>query len=249
MKKGKKTALIAGLLALGVGVSAFTAKYRAYLTDPDFWSKVQYDLTHCLDCKDPSVLLELFVKGNPEDFKRTLEEEIEMKYSFKQPPAKREMGRFQKQGFGNKEILIAYLQDNNEFIKASIKQGYYRDAAIAGHKIYDPLKILQLLKWGEIQAQITGIPLEIRIQEESRPTKINLEYPEKFANKEWLLRLKHDLTALKEYSPQRVIKELGETKKRIFALAKERYRSALQKYPELMDDREKRNMDKLLKGY
>ncbi len=256
-----KATLCSGILAAGILGAAGITKCQDYIKDPDIWKKVMHDLTATPTMMAYSRnahenrLYGLLMHSSYEEFKEELEKESKWFSREYATDTRKEMFPFgrRKLGFEDYETLMAYLKGNTPFLKESLKRGYFLDAFVLAYQLnLDPLKSFLLLKNGNIQTYYTGEPLQIEMEDsieskkkEEIVAKTGLSL-EKVMVRTWLSRLSDHFYEPKRWGSENTLEVLGETKKRLFSLARKRYQKAVQKYPTLLEKQEIQTLEKQL---
>lgn len=220
----RKTALATSILALAIAMSAGLKKYENYLSDPDIAHKIYFDIA---GQKEKELFTSSIMHSNrlydylwKEDtlFREELKKEAEF-FSQKYNLSKTQFDTFrQLPYFADREHFLAYLKSENLFLKKSLERGHFLDAAIAAfHLGTSEEKVNSLLEESDIQIYKSGSSL-INFNIKTM-TKEELE---KAVMNEWNTFLGNEIREIKIKPNKQILREYGETKKRILDLAEKR---------------------------
>ncbi len=248
-----KFPLFAGIIASATLGGTFAARYHHYFNDLDFLSKLKYDFLYEPEMKKYSEhthenrLYELLMTGTDEEFEKELKKEEEFfADQYHVPKYPEEVlftdSRTRLALFEDYETFFAYLQGKTPFLKESLKKGYFLDAFVLTEKLHLK-KSLLLLKASYIQSFHAGI-MQIIVDENIEEDFESGDSIGKIIVQDWLLRLSGHAEEIQSWNTKNTLKHFGETKKRIFDLARERYSEVLAEYPDLRSD----HLDELLKS-
>ncbi len=233
----KKLAFCSGALALTISVGAGIVRYHHYANDPDFLSRVLFDLRG----EEPLIekyrrnrgtLSELLLYGDIDSFKKELEKEAKFfkNYSLKRYISdynieKHEINEFFR--FDTAKVFKAYLDNQEGFLREKLQRGYFLDAWILAQQLgIDKRKTALLFQKHEVQYNVDPIIEHRPLQQQNKQkyeSEIIIEDIVKRRQREWLMILAWTLEGIKELEGEDVLRLYGETKKNIMRKAKQRY--------------------------
>ena len=255
----KKLTFYSGILALGISVGAGIARYHHYKNDPDFFSKVLFDLRGEEPLiekyrRNRNTLSELLLYGNVNSFKQELEKEAKFfkDYSLKKAILEHNVKKCDINEFlkcDAARVFNAYLDNREDFLREKLQRGYFLDAWIIAQQLgIDKRKIPPLSQEYKIQFDIDPIIEHWPLQQQNKreyENEIIIGDIVKRRQREWIMILACKLESIKELKGKDVLELYGETKKNIMEKARQRYRE-IKYMQDILSQEEMRYVEKIV---